>query len=267
MRVQVVDRGVYAVHRHLHATYCAFARRSNHVCAIGRCAVTDDFRVDMRATCQRMLQLFDHDHTATTSDNETVTVCIIGTGSFGWIVVVFSRQRAHCVEFTRHFPAQLFAAASKNDILFAQLNLFYRVTDTVRRCRTGRADGVVYAVDFERRCEAGRNAGRHRFGDHIRANRFQTTRATHCVSTEHLKTRGAAAGTCNQANARVVLVIFCCKAGISHCLFHRKECIDGCVAHKAHYFAVNEASGIQFYVAPNVATHAGVLQLLRESDP
>ncbi len=47
-RVQVVDRRVYAVHRHLHATYCAFARRSNHVCAIGCCAVTDDFRIDMR---------------------------------------------------------------------------------------------------------------------------------------------------------------------------------------------------------------------------
>ena len=43
--------------------------------------------------------------------------------------------------------------------------------------------------------------------------------------------------------------------GIRHSLLHGKECIDGCVAHEAHYFAVNEASGIQFYVAPYVAAH------------
>lgn len=56
----------------------------------------------------------------------------------------------HCVEFTGHFPAQFFAAASKHDVLFTQLDLLNRITDAVCGGRTGRADGVVNAVDFER---------------------------------------------------------------------------------------------------------------------
>ena len=267
MGVQVIDWGINAMHRHLHAAYCAFARRSNHVCTIRGCAVANDFSIDVSTTRQRVFQLFNHYHTAAASDNETVTVSVVSTGGFFRGVVVFSRQRTHCVEFASHFPAQLFAAASKHDVLFAQLDLLYCVTDTVCGSRTRGADGVVNAMNFKRGGEAGRNAGCHRFGDHIRANRFQAARAAHCVSAEHLETRGAAAGTCNQANARVILVSFRREARISDCLLHRKECINGCVAHKTHNFAVNEASGIQFYVAPDVATHAGILQLLRESDP
>jgi hypothetical protein len=49
-------------------------------------------------------------------------VGVIGTGRFFWRFVVFGGQRAHRVEFTGHFPAQLFAAASKHDVLFAQLD-------------------------------------------------------------------------------------------------------------------------------------------------
>ena len=267
MRVQVVDWGINTVHRHLHAAHCTFARRSNHVCTIRGCAVANDFSIDVSTTRQRVFQLFNHYHTAAASDNETVTVSVVSTGGFFRGVVVFSRQRTHRVEFAGHFPAQLFAAASKHDVLFAQLDLLYCVTDTVCGSRTRGADGVVNAMNFKRRGEAGRNAGCHRFGDHIRANRFQAARAAHCVSAENLETRGAAAGTCNQANARVILVSFRGEASICNCLLHRKECINGCVAHKAHNFAVNEASGIQFYVAPDVATHAGILQLLRESDP
>ncbi len=155
--VQVVDRSIHTVHCHLHAAHCAFARWSNHVSAVRCCAVAHDFSIDVRATGQRMFQLFNHDHAAAACDNETVTVCIVGTGGFRRLVVVLGRERAHRVELTGHFPAQLFAAASKYDVLFAQLDLLYRVPDTVGRGRTGGTDGIVYAVNFEGCCEASRN--------------------------------------------------------------------------------------------------------------
>ncbi len=185
--VQVVDWGINAVHRHLHATYRAFAGWRNHVGAVRCGTVTHDLSVDVRATCQRVLQLFNHNHTAAASDNETITVCVIGTGGFIWRLVVFGRQRAHSVEFTGHFPAQFLAAASKNDVLFTQLDLLNRITDAVRGSRTRGADGVVHTVDFERGRQARGNRRTHGFGHHVRTYRFQTTRATHCVSTEYLR--------------------------------------------------------------------------------
>ena len=154
VRVQVVDWGINAVHRHLHAAHRTFAGWSNHVSAVRRCAVAHDLSVDVRATRQSVFQLFNHNHTAAASDNKTVAVCIIGTGCFIWRFVVFGGQCAHRVELTGHFPAQLFAAASKYDVLFAQLDLLNRITDTVCGGRTCRADGVVHTVDFERRCQA-----------------------------------------------------------------------------------------------------------------
>ena len=110
-------------------------------------------------------------------------------------------------------------------------------------------------MDFKRRGEAGGNAGSHRFGDHIRTHGFQTTRATHGISAEDLEFRGAAAGACDQADTRVILVCFRRQTCVGNGLFHGQVSIDGGVAHEAHYFAVNEASGIQFNVAPYVAAH------------
>ncbi len=187
MGVQVVDWGVNAVHRHLHAAHRAFAGWRNHVGAVRRCTVAHDFSVDVRATCQGMLQLFNHNHTAAARDNETVTVCIIGTGGFIRGFIVLGGQCAHRVEFTGHFPAQLFAAASKYDVLFTQLDLLNSITDAVRRSRTRRADGVVHTVDFEWGRQARGNRRTHGFGDHVRTYCFQTTRATHCVSAEYLR--------------------------------------------------------------------------------
>ena len=209
----------------------------------------------MRATRQGVFQFFHHDHTAAAGDNEAITVRIISTGRFFRGVVVFGGQCAHGVELAGHFPAQLFAAAGKDDVLFAQLDLLYRVTNTMGGSGAGRADGVVNAVDFERRSEAGGNAGSHRFRDYIRAHGFQTTRATHGISAEDLEFRGAAAGACDQANTRVALVCFRRQTCVGNGLFHGQVSIDRSVAHKAHYFAVNEASGIQFDVAPYVAAH------------
>ena len=189
VRVQVVDWGVNAVHRHLHAAHRAFTGWRNHVGAVRRCTVAHDLSIDVRATCQRVLQLFNHNHTAAARDNETVTVRIVGTGGFVRGLIVLGGQCAHRVEFTGHFPAQLFAAASKYDVLFTQLDLLNSVTDTVCGGRTRGADGVVHTVDFERGRQARGNRRTHGFRDHVRTYRFQTTRATHGVSTEYLRFR------------------------------------------------------------------------------
>ena len=141
----------------------------------------------MCAPRQRVLQFFNHDHTAAAGDDETVTIGVVGAGGFFRRVIVFGGQRAHRVELAGHFPAQLFAAAGEHDVLFAQLDLLNRVTDAVCRGRASGADGVVYAVDFERRRRAGGNTGGHGFGDHVRANRFQAARAAHRIGAEYRK--------------------------------------------------------------------------------
>ncbi len=75
------------------------------------------------------------------------------------------------------------------------------------------------------------------------------------IGAEDLEFRGTAAGACDQADTRVILICFRRQTCVGNSLFHGQVSIDGGVAHKAHYFAVNEASGIQFDVAPYVAAH------------
>ena len=70
-------------------------------------------------------------------------------------------------------------------------------------------------MDFERRRQAGGNTGGHGFGDHVRANRFQAARAAHRIGAEYLEARRTAAGTGDQAHARVVLILFFLQAGRS----------------------------------------------------
>ncbi|MNV29607.1 hypothetical protein D3C71_1208390 [compost metagenome] len=166
-----------------------------------------------------MFQLFNHHHTAAASDDETITVRIISTGGFFWCFVVFGGECAHCVKLTRHFPAQFFAAASKDDVLFAQLDLLNRAADAVCRSCTRGADGVVHTVDFERRCEARRNCRRHRFGHDVRTNRFQAARTTHSVCAEYLRFRRTT-GTCDQAHARIVLINIFFQTSIFNSLLH-----------------------------------------------
>src|SRR5690606_16353767 len=75
--VQVVDRAFNGRQRLLHAADCAFAAWCDHVVTVGGRAITDQLRVDFRATGQSVFQLFDNDHAATASDDEAVTVRVI----------------------------------------------------------------------------------------------------------------------------------------------------------------------------------------------
>lgn len=205
-----------------------------------------------------MLQLFYHHHTAAAGDNEAVAIGVIGAGSFFRRFVIFGGQCAHRIKLAGHFPAQLFAAAGKHNVLFAQLDLLYRITDTVCGGGAGGADGVVNAVDFKRCRQAGGNAGGHGFGDHVRADGFQAARAAHRIGAEHLEARGTAAGTGNQANARVILVLFFLQAGRVNRFLHGQVRINGSIAHKAYNFTIDQAGSVQFNIAPYVTTHAGI---------
>lgn len=254
------------MYRYFYVAYCVFVRRSNYVCIIRGCVVVNDFSIDVSITRQRVFQFFNYYYIVVVSDNEIVTVSVVSTGGFFRGVVVFSRQRIYCVEFVSYFLVQFFVVVSKYDVLFVQLDLFYCVIDIVCGSRIRGVDGVVNVMNFKRGGEVGRNVGCYRFGDYIRVNRFQVARVAYCVSVEYLETRGVVVGICNQVNARVILVSFRREVRISDCLFYRKECINGCVVYKAYNFAVNEVSGIQFYVVLDVVTYVGIFQFLRESD-
>ena len=266
MGVQIVNRRIYAFHRHLHAANRTFTGRGNHICAIGSCAVANDFSIDVRAARQSMFQLFNHNHTAAASNNETITVGIISTGSFIRRFVIFGGQRAHRVELTRHLPAQLFAATGKHDILFAQLDLFHSITDAVRRRCAGGADGVVHTVNFERCCKASGDRGCHRLGHHIRTYSFQAARAAHGISAKNLRLRRTAR-TGNQAHARVLLIDLIFQACIFNRLLHGEIGIDRGIVHETNHFTVDQTGCIQFNVAPYVAAHSRIFKLFRESDP
>jgi hypothetical protein len=67
-----------AAGRHLHAANGAFAGRLNHVDAIGRRAIADNFAIDLRATRLCVLEFLNHNHTATARDDKAVPVAVEG---------------------------------------------------------------------------------------------------------------------------------------------------------------------------------------------
>src|SRR5690606_19372707 len=153
--VQVVDRGVDGGERLLHAADRAFATGSNHVVAVASRAVADDFRVDVCATLEGVFQFLDHHHAAAASDDETVTFGVVGAGRFFRGVVVLGGKGAHGIEQAALAPVFFFAAAGKNHVLFAHLDLFHGAADAMRAGGTGRGNGVVHTLDLERRGQAG----------------------------------------------------------------------------------------------------------------
>ncbi len=89
------------------------------------------------------------------------------------MLVVAGGQRAHGVEQQRHGPVHLLAAAGEHDVLLAHLDQLGAVADAVGAGRAGRADGVVDALDLERRRQAGRVGAGHGARHHVRPDAAQ----------------------------------------------------------------------------------------------
>src|SRR5699024_9952896 len=141
-----------------------------HVITIGGGTVANDFGIDLGAALQGVLQLFDHHHAATAGNDETVTVGVVGTGSFVWGFVVLGGQGTHGVEQAALAPVFFFTATGEDNILFTQLNLFNCLANTMGTGGTGRGYGVVDALDFERGGQTGGNGAAHGAGDTVGAD-------------------------------------------------------------------------------------------------
>jgi len=259
--VQVVDRGVDGGHCHLHAADGAFAAWGNHVVAVGRRAVANDFGVDLGATGQRMFQLFNHDHTATASDDETVTVGVIGAGSLFRGVVALAGQGAHRVEQERLAPVLFFTATGEDDVLLAHLDLFHGGTDAVSTGGAGRRDGVVQALDLERRGQACGNGAAHGPRYTVWANAFHAFLAQD-VQRFHLVQGRRAARAGDQAGTRVGHLLFG-QAGVSNGVFHGQVGVSRCVADEAIDLAIDQFFKVEVDGAGNLATqtHFGIFRV------
>ena len=88
-------------------------------------------------------------------NDETVAPRIEGARRTGGVVVIVRRQGRHGVEQDRHGPMQLFTAAGKDQVLLAELDLLDPVAHAMKRCRAGRSDGIVHALDPEWRRQTG----------------------------------------------------------------------------------------------------------------
>ncbi|RMP28588.1 hypothetical protein ALQ26_05977 [Pseudomonas amygdali pv. lachrymans] len=262
MGVDVVNvAGVDITQGHLHAANCTFTAWRNHVIAVGCSTVADDFGIDFRAACQSVFQLFDNDHAAATGNDETVTLGVVSAGGFFRRLVVLSGQCAHCVEQERLAPVLFFAATGKDDVLFAQLDLLDSVADAVSAGGAGGRNGVVHALDLERRGQAGRNGAAHGPRDTVRADALDAFFAQG-IQRFHLVQGRCAAAASDQAGTHVGN-LFLGKTRISDCVFHRQVGISCRMTDEAKDLAIDQLFQIQVDGAGNLAaqTHFGIFRV------
>ncbi len=74
VRIDVIDRRLHILQRHLHAAHRALARRRHHVGAVGRGAIADHLGIDFRAARLGVFQLFQNQDAAAAGDHETVAI-------------------------------------------------------------------------------------------------------------------------------------------------------------------------------------------------
>ena len=178
-----------------------------------------------------MAKLFQHHHTATTGNDKAVARRVIGpAGGFGGIVI-FAAHRAHGVEQAGQRPVQLFAAAGKDDVLLAHLDQLGAIADAMRRGGAGRGDGIVHALDFERRRQTGRVGGRHALGHAERADPFGTAGFIHnrVRAVEGLGRRPARPHDKPGPFARNLIG---CQPGIGDGIAHGDKVIGRAIAHE-----------------------------------
>src|SRR5690554_343238 len=238
MGVDVVDRTFNTGHGLLHAAFSTFTAWGDHVVAVRSGTVTNYFGINFCATLERMLQLFNHHHTAATGNHEAITVCVIGAGGFVWCIIILGGQGAHGVEQAALAPVFFFTATGKDHVLFTQLNLFNGLTNTVGAGGTGRGHRVVDALDFERGGQAGGNGTAHGAGDAVGADALDAF-LTQGINGFHLVLGGGPAGSGNQPGARAGNLLFG-QAAVCNGLLHGQVSKRGSIAHEAQYFTVNQ---------------------------
>ena len=131
MWVDVIDRRLHRGERHLHAAHRAFARWLHHVGAVGGGAIAGDLGIDFRAARFGVVEFFKDENAGTASDDEAVTIGVVGARRFLRHLIETRRHGAHRVEQHRERPIELLASAGEDNVLLAGLNRFETVADTM----------------------------------------------------------------------------------------------------------------------------------------
>mmetsp|Transcript_29163 Transcript_29163/g.56266 ORF Transcript_29163/g.56266 Transcript_29163/m.56266 type:complete len:393 (+) Transcript_29163:1631-2809(+) len=182
------------------APFASLGRRGD-VIRITRQTITQNFGVDLCTTRFSVLIFFQHDNARTLAHDKAVTVRIIGTAGFGWIVCTTGRQCFTGVESRdANLTDRRFTATGYHDVRVIRRNQTSRVTNRVRASGTGGHNRVVWTfeavfdahltrdqVNQRTRDKKRRHTTRAFFSHQQRGlfNRLQTTdaRANHHTST------------------------------------------------------------------------------------
>ncbi len=208
---------------------------------------------------------FQYQHAAATSNNEAVPVRVVGAGGALWRVIVLSGQSTHRVKQGTHCPMQLLAAAGKDHILFAQLNQFHAVTDTVRAGGARRGYRVVHAFNLERGGKAGRDGTAHSLCNAIRTDSANAS-FSQGVRGVDLTCRGRPPRASDNACSGVRDLIGL-QAGLGNSLLQAQVGIARRIAHESPLFTVDMFRQVNIRCAGDMGAHASVNVILTERDP
>ena len=121
---------------HSHSgTFAVLCRGSNVVCVAG-CAISHKFRVDFRASCFRMLQLFQNNNSGTLAQHESVSVLIKRTGSV-FRIICCGKRRQGCKSRDSCRTYRSLCTAGYHYVRVSVLDGAERVSDAMRTGSTG----------------------------------------------------------------------------------------------------------------------------------
>ena len=253
--VEIVQRAIDALQRHLHAAHRAFAGWGDHVGAVGGHAIADQLGMDVRAARNGVVVVLQHQHAAATGDDEAVAVLVVRTRGAGRGLVEAGRQRAHRIEHHAHRPVQVFTATGEHDVLRAVADHVRGGADAVRRGGAGGRQRVADALDLVGRGQAGRDRRAHRARHHVRADLAHTTFAQQ-VDRADLPLAGAATGTGDQAGAQVADLLGA-EPGIGDGIAHGQVGEGRRITHEALLLAVDQCVQVEVDTAADLAAQAG----------
>jgi hypothetical protein len=122
-------------------------------------AEADAFRIDARAACPGMFELFENNRAATVSHDETIAILVPRAAGFARRIVALGQRFRLTEAGERRRGARHFGAAGDNDVGVPILDAAHAETDRVGRSRAGAHHPEVRSAQAE--------ADRQVSGDHI----------------------------------------------------------------------------------------------------
>ena len=139
MAVHVADGGRFKTcvfQGQLHGAAHGFLFRAGGVLAVGVAAEANQFSVNMRASRQRVLQLFEHQHSATFTDHQAIAAAVVGARA-GLRRIVFQAGGVQRIEDHSFGGAQFFCAAREHQRQAPELDCLIGVADALAAAGAG----------------------------------------------------------------------------------------------------------------------------------